>query len=114
MVYIRRGTRFHTATHSSIQVNYNHLSIYYTGGIVEKRSQGPIEYCIQAVKNLIALILLFFKTIIDPSAASHVIEKQENRRRSTGVKLGGERPRGPRIAGLSDLKDAGGNCAAGA
>jgi len=64
------------------------------------------------------VIALFFKTIFDPTAAREMVEMQQRRQqRSSGYKVGGSggsQRRGPRIAGLSDFKDAGGNCAAGA
>jgi len=74
------------------------------------------------VRELWALALLFFRTIFDPAAAQHELEKRRKRQeRGNGTKLGGPsgtgpgiRPGGARILGLSDFKDAGGNCAAGA
>lgn len=79
---------------------------------------GPVTALIRWFQKLLDVITLFFKTIIDPTAARDMIEQQQRRQqRTSGFKLGstvqGQR-RGPRIAGLSDFKDAGGNCAAGA
>lgn len=78
-------------------------------------------------KGIVALITVFFKTILDPKAADDYVTR---RKRSSGGGSAGGKPggggggggggpprpnyRGPRIAGLSDLRDAGGNCAAGA
>lgn len=75
-----------------------------------------------------AFIVVFFKTILDPKAADDYVARRK--RASDGGSVGGKpggKPgggggggprgptyRGPRIAGLSDLRDAGGNCAAGA
>jgi hypothetical protein len=69
---------------------------------------------------------VFFKTIIDPKAADEYTErKSKGSGGYTGGSGGGGGPsgggggrgptyRGARIAGLGDLKDASGNCAAGA
>jgi hypothetical protein len=86
------------------------------GAVVEKA--GLLTRLVQFVQELVRLVLLFFKTIVDPNAAKLELEKRQKRQeRKGGVKLGGatgSRGPGPRIAGLSDFKDAGGNCAAGA
>ena len=74
------------------------------------------------VLTILNLLLLFLKTIFDPTAAQHELEKRRKRQeRGSGTKLGGGsgtgsgiRPGGARILGLNDFKDAGGNCAAGA
>jgi hypothetical protein len=93
--------------------------MYSSVGTVVDRP-GLVARLVRAIQSIIEVILLFFKTILDPQAASDFTERQQRRRRTVGgQKLGGgafsRAPRsGPRIAGLSDLKDAGGNCAAGA
>ncbi len=70
-------------------------------------------------RDLVNLVLLFFKTILDPQAGHVELERRRKRQeRSGGVKLGGSAGVSgavrPRVIGLSDFKDAGGNCAAGA
>lgn len=70
-------------------------------------------------RDLVNLVLLFFKTILEPQAAQTELERRRKRReRSSGVKIGGSTAGSgtgrPRVVGLSDFKDAGGNCAAGA
>ena len=75
--------------------------------------------------SIINFIVIFFKTIYDPKAADDYIKKREKGTKGgfsitggsgNGGGGGGGPPRPPtrRIAGLSDLRDAGGNCAAGA
>ena len=76
--------------------------------------------------SVIDFLVFFFKTIIDPKAAEEYA-KRRNKGRGGGSSTGGGGPsggsgggpprppyRGARITGLSDLRDAGGNCAAGA
>lgn len=83
-------------------------------------SKKPLLKRIQEFfQELFALVVLFFKTILDGQAAEQELEKRRKRQeRGSGVKLGGPRPGNsgprPRIVGLGDFKDAGGNCAAGA
>lgn len=90
--------------------------IYIVGNITD--SPGPLTALVRWFQRILDVIVLFFKTIIDPTAAREMVEKQQRRQKSSsGYKLGGSvgtQRRGPRIAGLSDFKDAGGNCAAGA
>ena len=89
---------------------------YDTGTVTDK--PGPLTTLIRWLQKILDVIALFFKTIFDPAAARDMIERQQGRQRhSAGYKIGGSsgtERRGPRIAGLSDFKDAGGNCAAGA
>lgn len=60
---------------------------------------------------LLNLIVVFFKTIIDPQAASQI----QGRSRSSGNYVGGGPPgSGPRVSGLSNLRDASGAAACGA
>lgn len=62
-------------------------------------------------KWLLNLIIVFFKTIIDPQAASQI----QGSRRSSGNYIGGGRPgSGPRVSGLANLRDASGAAACGA
>lgn len=88
--------------------------------------KGPLAHRIVALFwSIIDFIVFFFKTIIDPKAAEDYA-KRSNKGRGGGSSTGGggggpsgggpPRPpyRGPRITGLGDLRDAGGNCAAGA
>ncbi len=60
------------------------------------------------ISSLIAWFVLFCRTILNPAAA----QDHANRRRGGGRGGGGgggpPRPRGPRITGLSDLRDASG------
>ena len=79
-------------------------------------------------KKLIEIIVFFFKTIIDPKASDDFVQKQQRSAAraasSSGTGTGGKAaqksiPRRPfggpgRIMGLGDLRDASGNCAAGA
>jgi len=95
---------------------FSNPHIFITGSITDR--PGPLTALIRWFQRVLDVIVLFFKTIIDPTAAHEVVEKQQRRRQSSsGYKLGGSvgtQRRGPRIAGLGDFKDAGGNCAAGA
>jgi hypothetical protein len=58
------------------------------------------------ISSLIAWFVLFCRTILNPEAA----QDNASRRRGGGGGGGGgqNRPRGPRITGLSDLRDASG------
>lgn len=79
--------------------------------------------------SLIELFLFFFRSIIDVSAAEEFSKKKRGGYRGgysgsgNGGGGGGDGgnpprkpppPRGPRIMGLGDIRNAGGNCAAGA
>jgi len=77
------------------------------------------------LRGIIEFLTVFFKTIFDPTAADEYTERK--RKGSGGFSTGsggggaggggggrGPTYRGARIAGLGDLRDAGGNCAAGA
>lgn len=73
---------------------------------------------LEFLTRLVDVVVVFFRTFLDPSAADDFARRQSNRR-------GGGGPGGPpkpppggggygrRIAGLNDLRDASGNCAAG-
>ena len=117
MVYIRRGTWTTLSIPvCSSQLSYIYHMIQTIGTVTDK--PGPVTALIRWLQKILDVIALFFKTIFDPAAARDMIERQQSRQRhSTGYKIGGSsgtERRGPRIAGLSDFKDAGGNCAAGA
>lgn len=83
---------------------------------------GPLVHRIVALFwSIIDFIVFFFKTIVDPKAAEDYAKRKNKGRgggSSTGGGGGGGPPRppygGPRITGLGNLRDAGGNCAAGA
>lgn len=94
MVYIRRGT------------------------VTQQPSGFSLASILETLKRLFELIIVFFRTIFDPNAATTLTDRQQRRERAIGYKVGGSSSgtvrRGPRITGLSDLRDAGGNCAAGA
>ena len=117
MVYIRKGMHEYQFV-GSRSVSYGptrHVS-FSVGAVVDR--PGLVARLVRVIQNIIEVILLFFKTILDPQAASEFTERQQRRQRTVGGhKLGGgtyPQRSGPRIAGLGDLKDAGGNCAAGA
>jgi uncharacterized membrane protein YgcG len=75
------------------------------------------------------LVAFFFRTIFDPTAADEFSAKGARRGGVFGAGGGGGKPggggggpgfgggggpRGPRVSGMSALRDAGGDCAAGA
>ena len=58
------------------------------------------------ITSIVNFFIFFFKTILNPSAADDYAKRS---RRGGGPGGGPPRPpRGPRITGLSDLRDAGG------
>lgn len=88
------------------------------GAVTQQRSGFSVASILESLKRFLELIIVFFKTIFDPNAATTLTDRQQRRERASGYKVGGPSSgtvrRGPRITGLSDLRDAGGNCAAGA
>lgn len=66
------------------------------------------------VQGFINFIIYFFKTILNPGAADEYAGRSRRGSGGGGGPGGGGPPRGPRITGLSDLRDASGAAACGA
>lgn len=91
-----------------------------SGQVVTKPS--GLRAIIAFFQALLAAVVFFFRTIFNPTAADEYAAKQ--RRGGGGGYGGGGRPgggggggggpRGPRITGLADLRDASGGAACGA
>lgn len=108
----------------------NVYTIFHLAGQVisgtEPRGLG--HRIVSFFQKLIEIILFFFKTIIDPKASDEFVQKQQrNAARASSTNGAGTKPTaqhsmarrpwggsGRRIVGLGDLRDASGNCAAGA
>ena len=76
-----------------------------------------VQIILDFIRSILDFIFVFFKTLFDPSAADDFSRRQSNRRGGGGgppkPPPGGGGGYGRRIAGLSDLRDASGSCAAG-
>jgi hypothetical protein len=94
--------------------------VYVRNGQIVHRPSGW-QRVVAFLSAVVDFIVYFFKTIFDPSAAQELARKRNRHKPSFGGSGGGQGPgappppRGPpRISGMSQLRDAGGNCAAGA
>ena len=83
------------------------------GAVTQQRSGFSLASFLESLKRFLELIIVFFKTLFDPNAATNLTDRQQRRERASGYKVGGPGSgavrRGPRITGLSDLRDAGGS-----
>ncbi len=105
--------------HRRVGPNSRETMAYVTKSGTVSNTKPLLRRLQEFIRDLFNLVLLFFKTILDPQAAQLELERRRKRQeRASGVKLGGSRGGSgagrPRVIGLSDFKDAGGNCAAGA
>jgi hypothetical protein len=84
------------------------------GQVGPQPSKLSIPGMVAFFRWLLNLIIVFFKTIIDPQAATQI--QGSSRSRSSGNYVGRGRPpgSGPRVSGLSNLRDASGAAACGA
>lgn len=122
------STQSHVRLQYFLCINPARLCVLCLAGEVIRGSDSRDvgQRIISFFKKLIEIIVFFFKTIIDPKASDDFVQKQQRSaaRAASSSGTGGKAaqksiPRRPfggpgRIMGLGDLRDASGNCAAGA
>lgn len=85
------------------------------GQVLQQQTAFGLKAILNFLQAIVNFFIFFFKTIMNPSAADDYTKRSGRGGGGSGGGGGGPpRPRGPRITGLADMRDASGAAACGA